>query len=420
MTDTAAPLPELAEPGPVRQAMTDRLLAEGWITSGFVEAAFRTVPREVFAPLGTALADAYPGDKAVITKKDANGRNISSISAPWLQARMIGQAALRPGMKVLEVGSGGCNAAILAEVVGRSGHVISVDIDPEITGRAVAALDMAGYNGRVTVVTADAEHGVPEFAPYDAIIVTVGAWDVPPAWREQVAGDGALVVPLRMNSVSRSIGFSASGDHWQSASAQVCGFVPIQGIGARPEQTFRLPHPGGGSVVLRFEDWAPDDIQVASAVLGSAAAAEWSGVTVGNEVSFADLQLWLAGRPGYCRIGAEDGAVLAGDRSGQGRGRGWFPFAVLDRDTFAYLGLRPVPDSDPPLWEFGAFAYGPRGEQAAAAFAAEIRKWDQTGRDVPSSAFGYWPAESTANIPSGAVIFPKAHGAATVDWGTRT
>src|SRR5580693_7730166 len=159
MTDTAAPLPELAEPGPVRQAMTDRLLAEGWITSGFVEAAFRTVPREVLAPLGTALADAYPGDKAVITKKDANGRNISSISAPWLQARMIGQAALRPGMKVLEVGSGGCNAAILAEVVGRSGHVISVDIDPEITGRAVAALDMAGYNGRVTVVTADAEHG---------------------------------------------------------------------------------------------------------------------------------------------------------------------------------------------------------------------------------------------------------------------
>lgn len=114
-----------------------------------------------------------------------------------------------------------------------------------------------------------------------------------------------------------------------------------------------------------------------------------------------------------------EAAVLAGDRSGKGHGRGWFPFAVLDGDTFAYLGLRPVPDSGPPLWEFGAFAYGPRGEQAAAAFATEIRKWDQNGRDLPPSAFGYWPADGSASIPSGTVIFPKAHGSATINWATR-
>lgn len=223
-----------------------------------------------------------------------------------------------------------------------------------------------------------------------------------------------------MNSVARAIGFWAAGDHWQSASAQVCGFVPMQGAGARPERVFTLPHPDGGRVVLRFEDRAPEDFLVASDVLGTRAATEWSAVTVGDGVSFADLQLWLAGLPGFCRIDAEDGAVLAGDRSGQGRGRGWFPFAVLDRDTFAYLGLRPVPDSDPALWEFGAFAYGPHAEPAAAAFAAEIRKWDRSGRELSPSAFGYWPAGSSASIPAGTVIFPKTHGAATIDWTAQT
>jgi protein-L-isoaspartate(D-aspartate) O-methyltransferase len=415
MTDAAAP-EALAEPEQVRQAMTDRLLDEGWITSGFVEAAFRAVPREVFTPPGTLLEDAYPGDKAVITKKDANGRKISSVSAPWLQARMIGQAGLQPGMSVLEVGSGGCNAAILAEVAGPSGRVVSVDIDPEITARAATALEAAGYGARVSVVTADAEYGVPEFAPYDAIIVTVGAWDVAPAWREQVVRGGALVVPLRMNSVTRSIGFRESGDHWQSTSAQVCGFVPIQGIGARPERAFTLPYPDEGQVVLRFEDGAPGTLEIPGDVLGTEAAAEWSEAMIGDRVSFADLHLWLAGQPGFCRIDKEEGAALAGDRDpGTGK-RGAFPFAIADRDTFAYLGTRSLPDADPPLWEFGAYAYGPHAELTAADFTARIREWDKAGRDLLPTAFGYRPATSVDAIPAGAVVFPKKHGSAMIDW----
>jgi protein-L-isoaspartate(D-aspartate) O-methyltransferase len=404
----------------VRHAMTDRLRADGWIASDAVEAAFRAVPREVFMPPGTSLEDAYGAGEAVITKQAADGRNISSVSAPWLQAKMIAQAVLRPGMSVLEVGSGGCNAAILAEVTGPSGRVVSVDIDPEITARAVATLGAAGYGRRVTVVTADAEHGVPEFAPYDAIIVTAGAWDIPPAWTGQLAPGGTLVVPLRLNSVTRSIAFRRSGSHLVSTSAQVCGFVPMQGIGARPEQVVEIPHPRGGQVRLLFEDGTPDEFKVPGGVLGTSPVAAYSGITIGDQVSFADLYLWLAGLPGFCRVSAEDEALLAGNGCSTGKRRSWFPFGIVQGDSFGYLWLRPVDRSDPPLSEFSAWGYGPHALAAAVGISDAIREWDRRGRDLPGSAFAYWPdGTDAARMPAEAVVFRKAHGAATVAWPAR-
>ena len=400
----------------VRHAMADRLRADGWIVSDVVEAAFRAVPREVFMPPGTSLEDAYGAGESVITKQAADGRNLSSVSAPWVQARMVAQAVLQPGMRVLEVGSGGCNAAILAEVTGPSGRVVSVDIDPEITAPAAAALEAAGYGGRVTVVTADAEHGVPEFAPYDAIIVTAGAWDVPPAWIGQLAAGGTLVVPLRFNGVTRSVAFWRSRSHLVSTSAQACGFVPVQGAGTRPEQVIEIPHPRG-PVRLLFEDGAPEVLDVPADVLDTAPAAAYSGISIGNQVSFADLYLWLAGLPGFCRVSAQDQALLAGHGGGPGTGKSWFPFGIVAGDSFAYLWLRPVEGSDPPLREFSAWGYGPHAQQAAAEFADAVREWDRRGRDLPGNAFAYWPDGSgTARMPAGAVVFPKAHGAATITW----
>jgi protein-L-isoaspartate(D-aspartate) O-methyltransferase len=215
----------------VRAAMTDRLVASGWISGPEVQAAFRTVPRHLFVPAGTPLQTAYDVGQSVVTKVGAGGASMSTVSAPWLQGRMIIQAGIAPGMRVLEVGSGGYNAALLAHVVGESGRVVTVDIDPEVTARASAGLDAAGYGDRVVVVTADAEHGVPAHANYDAVVVTVGAWDIAPAWLEQLAPDGVLVVPLRMNTFTRSLAFRRSGEHWASTSAQLCGFVPMQGLG---------------------------------------------------------------------------------------------------------------------------------------------------------------------------------------------
>src|SRR5262245_30244124 len=98
--------------------MADRLVADGWISSPEAEAAFRVVPRHLFVPDGTSLAEAYCADHSVVTKVGPGGASMSTVSAPWLQARMIAQAGIAPGMRVLEIGSGGYNAALLAEITG--------------------------------------------------------------------------------------------------------------------------------------------------------------------------------------------------------------------------------------------------------------------------------------------------------------
>jgi protein-L-isoaspartate O-methyltransferase len=160
----------------LRDAMTDKLVKEGWITSAAIEAAFRAVPRHAFAVPGTPLEECYHGH-VVRNKKDADGVTLSSISAAWLQARMIEQACIAPGSRVMEIGTTGYNAAVIAEVTGPGGHVITIDIDPEVTGWATAALRGTGYGGRVTAVTGDGEHGAPGNETFDAIIATAGAWE---------------------------------------------------------------------------------------------------------------------------------------------------------------------------------------------------------------------------------------------------
>src|SRR5205807_8810307 len=149
---------------------------------------------------GASLKEAY-ANTTLPTKRDEHGVTMSAVSAPWLQAAMLEQADLAPGMRCLEIGSGGYNAALIAEMVGEDGEVTTVDIDPDVTERARRCLAAAGYHD-VRVVLADAEGGVEDHAPYDRIIVTAGAWDIPSAWVAQLTAAGRLVVPLRMRGVS--------------------------------------------------------------------------------------------------------------------------------------------------------------------------------------------------------------------------
>ena len=130
---------------------------------------------------------------------------------------MLEQAGIEPGMRVLEVGSGGYNAALIQEITGANGQVTTVDIDADITDRARGCLAAAGYGG-VNVVLADAEGGVPEGAPYDRSIVTAAAWDIPPAWISRLTQRGRLIVPLRMGGLTRSIAFDRDGDGLVSRS----------------------------------------------------------------------------------------------------------------------------------------------------------------------------------------------------------
>ena len=157
----------------LRRAMVDEVIVrheeDGLVLPREVEAALRTVPRHLFAP-EVPLEKAY-ADHSIVTKHSEHGAPISSVTAPWLQAMMLGQLQVAPGQRVLEIGSGGYNAALLRELVGPDGSVTTLDIDQEIADRARSCLMSAGYRdvrvlrgwgvrcGGVWPVRSDHRHG---------------------------------------------------------------------------------------------------------------------------------------------------------------------------------------------------------------------------------------------------------------------
>ena len=104
---------------------------------------------------------------------------------------------LGPGLKVLEVGAGtGYHAATIAEMVGSEGHVYTVERVEELVRFAKLNLEHAGYSERVTLVQGDGSLGYSDRAPYDRILVTAAAPDIPPRLLDQLANDGVLVIPV--------------------------------------------------------------------------------------------------------------------------------------------------------------------------------------------------------------------------------
>lgn len=85
--------------------MADTVIDKGWAPSPRVQATLRQVPRHRFMPQAS-LETAYHDDVSAVTVREADTSAVSSVSAAWLQADMIEQLQLEPGMTVLEVGSG--------------------------------------------------------------------------------------------------------------------------------------------------------------------------------------------------------------------------------------------------------------------------------------------------------------------------
>ncbi len=222
------------------EALILEMRKNGVLKSTAAEAAFRKAPRHLFLP-NEPLERAYQ-DIAIPVKMTAEGVSTSSSSQPTIMAIMLEQLELRPGMRVLEIGAGtGYNAALMAELVGESGSVIAVDIQPDIVDRARENLDRAGYE-RVQVVAADGGEGWPGAAPYDRIILTASSWVVAPAWREQLAAGGRLLLPLALlQGPQKSIAFERRGDELASLSIWDCGFMPLQGaFGVPAPQALRV------------------------------------------------------------------------------------------------------------------------------------------------------------------------------------
>jgi protein-L-isoaspartate(D-aspartate) O-methyltransferase len=211
----------------LNEALVDELKNKGWIQAPGVEAAFRAVLRHHFLP-GRPLEEVY-SDRAISAKQDETGQWISSSSQPAIMAIMLEQLGLEPGHKVLEIGAGtGYNAALMADIVGETGQVVTLDIDEDIVEAAREHLANAGF-GTVQIVRADGGYGYLDAAPYDRIILTVGAPDITRAWRDQLKPNGRIVLPLMLKGSMKSIAFEQAGDHLESLSVKDCGFMPLRG-----------------------------------------------------------------------------------------------------------------------------------------------------------------------------------------------
>lgn len=214
----------------------------------------RFVPRvleaDIADPDSPALgADSAPGAKdalaivysnaALLTHADSEGKPLSSSTMPTVMARMLDALDLAPGMDVLEIGAGtGYNAALIAEGVGDSGRVVSVDSREEVANEARSHLRDAGY-GDVAVIPADGFGGYPPAAPYDRIIVTVGCGDVSPHWLGQLKDDGVVVVPLEHGGMHPLVRLVRDGSTRGSGRfvgwtkfMQADGAIPHEDIGA--------------------------------------------------------------------------------------------------------------------------------------------------------------------------------------------
>ena len=111
---------------------------------------------------------------------------------------------LEVGYKVLEIGSGsGWHASTVAEIVaptntpkGDWGHIYTIEVVPDLAKFARENIKKAGYGDRVTVICGDGSVGYPEEAPYDRILVTAAAPDMPKPLTEQLKSGGVLVIPV--------------------------------------------------------------------------------------------------------------------------------------------------------------------------------------------------------------------------------
>lgn len=241
-----------------RRHLVAQLLRAGSLTDPLVTRAMLQVPRHLFLPKET-LERAY-ADEAVVTRR-TGATTISSASQPSMVAIMLEQLGVEQGMRVLEIGAGtGYNAALLAELVGPHGRVTTIDIDQDIVDEAHRNLDSAGYQ-TVRTICGDGAQGFEPDAPYDRIILTVGAYDIAPAWHDQLAEGGVLLMPLTLGSGELSVAFERHGVALRSRSAFPCGFIRLRGLMAPPD--LHVTSDGLHCVISEGQGIAPAELEAA-------------------------------------------------------------------------------------------------------------------------------------------------------------
>ena len=199
--------------------MVARHLKARFISDPLVLAAMSEVPREAF--ISEPLKEfAYEDSPLPIEAGQ-------TISQPYIVARMLELAEVQPGDKVLEVGAGsGYAAAVLGRIADK---VYAIERHEELANQARARLKRLGYDN-IEIISGDGTKGLPDKAPFDAIIVSAGGPQVPETLKQQLAIGGRLVIPVGRDIHQTLLRIRRTGeDSFEEEDFGAVAFVPLIG-----------------------------------------------------------------------------------------------------------------------------------------------------------------------------------------------
>ncbi len=201
-----------------RLNMVQEQIIRRGVTDSKVINAMKKVPRHKFVP-GEFLTAGYADYPSPIGEGQ-------TISQPYMVALMSQCLALKGGEKVLEIGLGsGYQAAVLAEI---AREVYSLERFPGLVQKAKEIFDELGYVN-VNIKVGDGTLGWSEVSPFDGIIVTAGAPDIPPPLIRQLSEGGRLVIPLGGRFMQTLAVFRKKGKRLERKDICGCVFVPLIG-----------------------------------------------------------------------------------------------------------------------------------------------------------------------------------------------
>ncbi|WP_243657584.1 methyltransferase, FxLD system [Parafrankia sp. BMG5.11] len=379
-----------------RAAMVERILAVESV-SARVEAALRTVPRHLFFP--DISAEVAYEDSSVVTKRAFDGSAVRTALRPSVAAVMVEQLRVEPGQRILQVGCDGYAAGLLAELVGSAGSVVMIDLDQDAVHRARTCLNAAGYTG-VAVLVSNGYFGFPLRAPFDRILVTAKATDIPPAYIDQLVDGGRIVLPLQIRGLSRSVGFCRVGEILVSESIRPCTFPRMHGAGARRRATAIL------AAGVRLEATVAQDVDadaLRDALLGPRHVLS-TGVTLppGGGL-LASLELWLATvRTTYGRVYAEQ---IADQQTPLAPTVPGGVSAVWSDDSLASLTYPAADTVNGADLDVSVIAWGPDRFRLGDILAYDVQIWDAQRRGGPDPTIRVYPSTiAWESLPPGRLI----------------
>ena len=200
----------------LRLQMVDSQLRQRGIADERVLAAMERVPRHVFAPEGYR-GQAYEDHPLPIGEEQ-------TISQPYIVALMLEALKLSPTDKVLEIGTGsGYVTALLADL---TESVVSIERHESLAQSARALLAALGYSN-LNVVTGDGTRGFPETAPYDAIVVSAAAAEMPAALVVQLGEGGRMIIPVGSEDSQQLRLVRMENGQPNIEFRELCRFVPL-------------------------------------------------------------------------------------------------------------------------------------------------------------------------------------------------